>query len=65
MAANKQKIDYEYFDFHANCKKSTNMLDHFLREGLRDLYLRDIGLYSDKQTTYFEDGKVYCSDLIL
>jgi len=48
-----QKIDYEYFDYHANCKKEgTYLLDESLRNMFKKLYLRDIGLYSEKSTNY-------------
>jgi hypothetical protein len=56
LKTQNNKIDYEYFDFHQNCKKTTNLLDHFLREILRDLYLRDIGVFSSKHTMYLENG---------
>jgi hypothetical protein len=58
LQTQSKKIDYEYFDFHQNCKKTTNLLDHFLREILRDLYLRDIGVFSSKHTIYLEEGFV-------
>lgn len=52
-----KKIDYEYFDFHQNCKKGTALLDAFINDILKVSYLRDMGLFSEKHSVYKHKGK--------
>jgi hypothetical protein len=50
---NNQRIDYDYFDFHLNCKKGGfNLLDAYINDMIKNLYLRDMGYYSEKHTLY-------------
>lgn len=49
MKKNK-RIDYDYFDMHLNCKKSGSfgLLDTYINDMIKNLYLRDMGMYSEK-----------------
>lgn len=52
-----KKINYEHFDFHKNQKKGgAGLLDLYVRDILRKLYLKDIGLFSEKFTIYRNNG---------
>jgi hypothetical protein len=52
-------VEYNYFDFHMNCKKgNTSILDESIRNVFKKEYLRDIGVYSEKTTSYLEKGKM-------
>lgn len=52
-----KRIDYEYFDFHQNCKKGTALLDAFINDILKSQYLRDMGVFCEKFSVYKYKGK--------
>lgn len=52
-----QRVNYEHFDFHSNQKKGgSGLLDLYVRNILKKLYLKDIGLFSEKFTVYRNSG---------
>ncbi len=54
-----KRIDYDYFDFHFNYKKGgIALLDTYINDMLRNLYLRDIGMYQEKFSIYMVNGSV-------
>lgn len=54
---NEKKINYEYFDFHSNQKKGgSGLLDLYVRNILKKLYLKDMGVFSEKFTIYRNNG---------
>ncbi len=53
-----KRLDYEYFDFHQNCKKGTALLDTFINDILKSQYLRDMGVFCEKHSVYKYNGKL-------
>jgi hypothetical protein len=44
-------VEYDYFDFHYHLKKgggTTNTLDQYINEQVKNLYLNNIGVYQEK-----------------
>jgi hypothetical protein len=59
FSAQGRSVEYNYFDFHSNCKKgNTSILDESIRNVFKKEYLRDIGVYSEKTVSYLEKGKM-------
>lgn len=59
MSQKGKRVDYDYFDFHYNCKKGGfSLLDTYINDMIRGLYLRDIGMYCEKHTVYKSNGKM-------
>lgn len=55
-----KRIDYDYFDFHYHYKRGngTATLDAYVNEQLKNLYLTNIGIYTEKASfTYTADGE--------
>ena len=51
----EKRINYEYFDFHANCKKgSFALLDQYIGESLKSKYAREISFF--KESVKYEIG---------
>jgi hypothetical protein len=50
-----KRIDYDYFDFHQNLKKSggTALMDSYINEQLKVMYLGNIGVYQEKTSESF------------
>ena len=44
-----KRIDYDYFDFHYHLKKGggTTMLDTYINDQLKNLYLNSMGVYAE------------------
>ena len=53
-----RKIEYDYFDFTFNCKKGTGLLDTYIADMLKNLYLRDIGFFCEKHTVYKHNSEL-------
>lgn len=56
--AQGKQIDYEYFDFHYNCKKGTGLLDQYVNDMLKQQYLRDIGVFLQKHSVYKHNNQL-------
>ena len=53
------KLTYDLFDFHYNQKKSgLGLLDVYIQNILKNQWLRNIGIYTEKFTLYHLDGKL-------
>lgn len=52
-----KRVDFEYFDFHAQYKKcgSSALMDTYINDQVKNLYLNSIGLYSEKTTVTYTD----------
>ena len=52
-----KRIDYDYFDFHYEYKRGggTVHLETYINEQLRNLYLRDIGLFQENAAFNYSD----------